>query len=238
MCIRDSNEVERISFSVGGRTKLSNGLTINGTMNLSRTDYIAPPVSASQGNGSFDPLGGNPVSSSVFGHVFFTPRSIDLTNLPFQNPIDGSSVYYRNGNDIQNPNWTVANAFNGQVTNRAFGTLGASYDINENLNVAYRLGYDLYTESNESGQNRGGVEGPLTGQYRTFDNVSAIWDHTFTFNGNYDLSSNVGLTFNIGATSRRTTIERQGVTSTNQLVFGTFRHFNFTDQAPIQFSEE
>ncbi|MDE0470603.1 MAG: SusC/RagA family TonB-linked outer membrane protein, partial [Ekhidna sp.] len=232
------NELERISFSVGGRTKLSNGLTINGTMNLSRTDFIAPPVSASQGNGSFDPLGGNPVSSSVFGHVFFTPRSIDLMNLPFQNPIDGSSVYYRSGNDIQNPRWTVANAFTSQLTDRVFGTIGTSYDINDNLNVAYRLGYDLYTESNESGQNRGGVEGPLTGQYRTFNNINAIWDHTFTLNGRFDLSSSVGLSFNLGSQIRRNELERQGVTSTNQLVFGTFRHFNFTDQAPIQFSQE
>lgn len=232
------NELERISFSVGGRSKLNNGLTINGTMNLSRTDYVAPPVSASTGNGAFDPQGGNPVSSSVFGHVFFTPRSIDLTNLPFQNPVDGSSVYYRSGNDIQNPRWTVANAFNGQVTNRVFGTLGTSYDINDNLNVGYRLGYDLYTEANESGQNKGGVEGPLTGQYRTFDNISAIWDHTVSLNGNYDLSNTVAINFNLGATGRRTTLDRQGVTSTNQLVFGTFRHFNFTNQSPIQFSQE
>ena len=235
------NELERISFSVGGRTRLKNGLSINGTMNLSRTDYISPPVSASEGNGAFVPDGVNatvPTSSSVFGHLFFTPRSIDLMNLPFQNPLDGSSVYYRSGNDIQNPRWTVANAFNGQITDRVFGTLGGGYDINENLNVAYRLGYDLYTESNESGQNRGGVEGPITGQYRTFDNISTIWDHTLSLNGNYALSSTVALNFNLGATSRRSTLDRQGVTSTNQLVFGTFRHFNFTDQAPIQFTTE
>ncbi|MBC6425182.1 MAG: SusC/RagA family TonB-linked outer membrane protein, partial [Ekhidna sp.] len=232
------NELERISFSVGGRTKLSNGLTINGTMNLSRTDFMAPPVSASQGNGAFDPLGGTPLSSSVFGHVFFTPRSIDLMNLPFQNPIDGSSVYYRQNNSIQNPRWTVANAFTSQLTDRVFGTIGTSYDINDNLNVAYRLGYDLYTESNKSGQNKGGIEGPLTGQYRTFDNVNAIWDHTITLNGRFDLSGNVGLSFNLGSQLRRNELERQGVTSTNQLVFGTFRHFNFTDQAPIQFSQE
>ncbi len=232
------NELERISFSVGGRTKLDNGLSINGTMNISRTDYTAPPVSASEGNGAFNPSGGNPVSSSVFGHVFFTPRSIDLKNLPFQNPLDGSSVYYRNGNDIQNPNWTVANAFNGQITDRAFGTLGASYEIIDNLNIAYRLGYDLYTESNRGGQNKGGIDGPLTGEYRTFDNRNAIWDHTITINGNFDLSSNVGLSFNVGTQLRRNEFEQQGVISNNQLVFGTFRHFNFTDQSPIQRSSE
>ncbi|MTI21455.1 SusC/RagA family TonB-linked outer membrane protein [Fulvivirga sp. RKSG066] len=232
------NELERISFSVGGNTKLNNGLSINGTMTLSRTDWQSPPVSASEGNGAFDPDGNNPVSSSVFGHVFFTPRSIDLMNLPFENPIDGSSVYYRNGNDIQNPRWTVANAFNSQLTNRVFGTLGTSYDITENLNVAYRLGYDIYNERNESGQNKGGVEGPLTGLYRTFDNQNTIWDHTLTLNGDYNITELLRLNFNLGATSRRTVLDRQGVTSVNQVAFGTFRHFNFTDQSPIQYFEE
>ncbi len=226
------NNLERISLSVGGSSKFSNGFRVNGTMNLSRTDFTSPPIAASQGNGSFG------AGSSVFGHLFFTPRSIDLLNLPFQNPIDGSSVYYRNGNDIQNPLWTANNAFNSQLTNRVYGTLGAIYDINDNLNVAYRIGYDIYNELNESGQNKGGVEGPLTGQYRSFNNLSTIWDHTLTLNGNYDLSEQFALSFNVGATSRRTVLDRQGVTSNNQLVFGIFRHFNFTQQAPIQFLEE
>ena len=233
------NDLQRISFGIGGRSKLANNFTVNSTINLSRTDYTAPPVSASRGNGAFEPeTGGTAVSSSVFGHVFFTPRSIDLTNLPFSNPINGSSVYYRNGNDIQNPNWTIANAFNGQVTNRIYGTTGIIYDINDNLNVAYRVGYDIYAEDNSSGQNVGGLDGPLTGQYRTFTNTNTIWDHTFTVNGAYDLNEALRLSFNVGGTSRSTNLERQGVTSNNQLTFGVFRHFNFSQQAPIQLSQD
>ena len=232
------NDLERISFSVGGSTKLSNNFTVNSTMNLTRTDYVAPPVSASRGSGSFDPAGGNPVASSVFGHVFFTPRSIDLTNLPFENPIDGSSVYYRNGNDIQNPNWTVANAFTGQITNRVFGSTGVTYQINDNINLAYRIGYDIFAEDNSGGQHRGGIDGPLTGEFRTFTNTNSIWDHTFSVNGAYDLNEALRLSFNAGFNPRRQTLERQGVISNNQLVFGTYRHFNFTQQAPIQTSQE
>ncbi len=235
------NGLDRLSFSVGGRSQLSNNFTVNATMNLSRTEYIAPPVSASEGNGAYAPGGRGttqPVSSSIFGHLFFTPRSIDLNNLPSQHPVTGASVYYRNGNDIQNPVWTLHNTFLSQLTNRVFGTTGLAYEINDNLNIAYRLGYDIYNERNESGQNKGGLDGPVTGQFRTFDNLSTIWDNTLNVNGQYDLSGSLALSFNVGATSRRNVFTRQGVTSNNQIVFDVFRHFNFSEQSPIQNTSE
>lgn len=81
----------------GGNAELSNNFTINGTANYSRTNFKTPPVAASQGNGAFG------AGSSLFGNLFFTPISVDMLGLPFQNPITGGSVYYRQGNDIQHP---------------------------------------------------------------------------------------------------------------------------------------
>ncbi|MGB5273152.1 MAG: TonB-dependent receptor plug domain-containing protein, partial [Flavobacteriaceae bacterium] len=94
------NSLSRLNFSVGGRSQLSNKFTITGAMNYARTDYRTPPIAASQGNGG---VSGN----SIYGAVLFTPISVDLVGLPFENPITGGSVYYRNGNDIINPNWVA-----------------------------------------------------------------------------------------------------------------------------------
>ena len=41
------NELQRINFGIGGSTKLANNFTFNSTMNLSRTDFVSPPMSAS-----------------------------------------------------------------------------------------------------------------------------------------------------------------------------------------------
>lgn len=226
------NGLTRNNLGIGGRAVLSNGFTISGTLNYARTDFITPPVAASLGSGVIGS------GSSIFGDVFYTPRSVDLMNLPFQNPSNGSSVYYRGGNDIQNPRWTAANAYSKQITNRIFGNKTIQYDINDNLNLVYRVGLDIYTERNETAQNKGGVDGPVTGAYTTFDNLSTIWDHNFILNGSYELNEDFGMSFNLGATSRRETYDRQGVSSVNQLAFGVMRHFNFTDQTPIQFYEE
>ena len=109
--------------------------------------------------------------------------------LPFQNPITGGSVYYRQGNGIQHPLWTVNNARNSQKTNRVFGNIATQFDINDNLNLVYRLGYDFYNERNINYQNRGGVDLPartISGFLDTYDNNNMIWDHNFIVNGDYD----------------------------------------------------
>ena len=231
-----NNTLERQTFSIGSSYNADNGLKFSTTLNYTRTDFLTPPVAASGGNGAGLVAGSN--ATSVFGHLFFTPRSVNLNGLPFEHPVDGSSVYYRNGNDIQNPLWTTNNAFGGQLTNRFFGTFAANYNITDAISASYRLGVDFYNEANSAGQNRGGVEGYLNGFYRTFDNRNIIWDQTFSVNGSFDLGSNLGLNVNLGATARRQDYDRQGVFSEQQLVFDVFRHFNFTAQTPIQYSEE
>ena len=228
-----NNSVTRNTLSVGGRAQLSNKFTATGTLNFARTKFVSPPVALSQGNGATG------TGSSVFGHLWFTPRSIDVAGLPFQNPIDGSSVYYRQGNDIQHPLWTVANAETSQSTTRVFGSASLMYDINDNLNVIYRAGIDIYSENNVNFQNKGGISGGgdvryQSGVYETWNNTNTIWDHNLVLNGDYDITDKIGSTFNVGATTRREIFNQTGVASDGQQVFGVLRHFNFLNQNEIE----
>ena len=226
------NTVRRNNLSLGGRAQLSNKFTISGTLNFTRTDFVTPPVAASLGNGT--------TGFSVFANVFFTPRNVDLANLPFSIPETGGSIYYRDGNDINNPNWIVENAKDSQLTNRVFGTTTLQYDINDHLNLQYRAGVDFYNERNENFSNRGGVLGAarddVRGYYDTFDNNVRIWDHYIALAGEYDLAEKIGMTFVTGATTRSRNFDQQGVQSTDQIVFGVQRHFNFLQQTPVQFT--
>lgn len=226
------NQLRRNNLSVGGRAKLTNKFTISGTLNFSRTDFETPPVAASRGNGT--------LGFSVFANVFFTPRNVDLAGLPFEIPETGGSIYYRNGNDINNPNWIVRNAGSNQLTNRVYGTSTLAYELNDNLNVQYRAGVDFYNERNTEFSNKGGVLGAarddIRGYYWTWDNNVRIWDHYLALSGDYDLGDDFGVSFIAGATSRSRDFDQQGVSSTEQIVFGVQRHFNFLTQTPIQFS--
>ena len=229
-----NNSVNRNTLSVGGRAQLSNNFTVAGTLNFARTKFVSPPVSLSQGNGATG------TGSSVFGDLWFTPRSIDVQGLPFQDPVTGGSVYYRQNNSIQHPLWTVANAESQQETNRVFGQASIQYAFNDNLNIAYRAGLDIYSENNTQFQNKGGVNSNsgdvrlASGFYETWNNTNTIWDHNIILNGDYDITDNIGTTFNLGATSRREIFDQNGVASDGQQVFGVLRHFNFLNAVPIQ----
>ncbi len=229
------NTLRRNTLGFGGRAQLSNKITLSNTLNYSKTDFKSPPVSASLGNGATG------TGSSVFGELFFTPRSVDLIGLPFQNPIDGSSVYYRQNNSIQHPLWTINNALNRQVTNRLFGNGTLQYDFSENINLVYRFGIDNYTEFNTNQQNKGGVSDDAalrSGIYQTWTNTNTIFDHNIILNGDFTLTDEIGMTFNLGATSRREVFQRNGVASSDQVRFDFFKHVNFLNQNEIEFEQE
>ncbi|PCJ94584.1 MAG: SusC/RagA family TonB-linked outer membrane protein [Flavobacteriaceae bacterium] len=233
-----NNSVTRNTLGIGGRAILSNKFTASGTLNFARTKFVSPPVALSQGNGSTG------AGSSVFGDLWFTPRSINIQGLPHQDPVTGGSVYYRQNNSIQHPLWTVDNAETSQETNRVFGNASLQYEFNDNLNIVYRAGIDVYVESNINSQNKGGVNSNsgdvriASGIYETWSNTNTIWDHNISLNGDYDISDRVGASFNVGATSRRELYNRTGVRSDGQQVFGVLRHFNFLNQNDIELSIE
>lgn len=228
------NSLTRNTLSVGGRAKLSNRFTVTGILNYSRSNFVTPPVAASDGNANY--------GLSVFGQVFFTPISVDLMNLPFEIPETGGSIYYRNGNDIVNPRWIVANAQNGQLTNRVFGNAQLSYEFNDNVSVLYRGGIDIYNERNHSYSNKGGVNSDRDrfGYYETWDNNSTTFNHYAAISGNYDLTADqkLNVSFLLGGSSLGEYFDQQGVASSSQIVYNVQRHFNFENQLPIQSTVE
>ena len=229
------NKLSRNTLSFGGNAKLSNKFSINGTLNYTGTKFKSPPVAAGYGSN----VGGD--GASIFANIFYTPRSVDLMGQPYQNPVTGESIYYRQNNSIQNPLWTVDNASNSQAVNRVFGGAALNYEINDNLNATYRYGIDVYNENNVNYSNKGGKTGSVatqSGVYDTWNNVKTIFDHNFAINGDYRINDDLGLTFALGATSRSDTYDRNGVSSTGQQVFGVLRHFNFELQDEIQYFEK
>ena len=224
------NTLRRNALSFGGRAVLSNKITVNGTLNYTSTDFKTPPIAAAYSSGSSD--------SSLYGNVFYTPRSIGIAQLPYAHPITGASIYYRSSNGIQHPLWTVNNTGDAQMTHRVFGGVSAQYDISDNLNLRYSYGYDVYSEDNTSYQNKGGQDGSLevqSGLYEKWNNTSTIFNHQVTINGDFELDDDWSVTFNAGAESVGREYDRNGVRSTGQNVFNVLRHYNFNSQEEIEF---
>ncbi|MEL7427293.1 MAG: carboxypeptidase-like regulatory domain-containing protein, partial [Bacteroidota bacterium] len=113
---------EKHNFGLGTSSTLANGLKINTTFNYVNLDRVAPPAGSSTSSNPND-------GASLFSNVFYTPRSVSLFDLEFANPADNSSIYYRGGNDIQHPLWTLNNTEDEEKVNRFFGTIALSYDL-------------------------------------------------------------------------------------------------------------
>ena len=206
------------NISMGGTMKLSNKLTLNGTFNHVQTDVASPPTSPSFGSTASNP--------SLYGDVMYTPTAVDLMGLEFENPIDGSHVYYRNGNDIQNPRWTLKNSFTRDKVSRNYGQISMNYDLSQKIKVQYRFGYDNYANSQLYAQNKGGTYYPQ-GFLRTSNGNNAILDHTLTSTYKTDINNDFNLEVLAGLNSRDLSYNQMGVTSKDQLVFGLLDHTNF-----------
>ena len=217
------NGMTKNSIGMGGTAKLTNKITVSGTVNYVANNVKSPPTSNSYGN--------NSVNTSIFGNVMYTPTAIDLMNLPYESPLDHSSVYYRNGNDIQNPRWTLYNSFTQDNVKRTFGQMQARYELMKSLNLTYRVGYDSYTEYETYSQNKGGISTP-TGIFRESSGTNTIWDQSFLINYNHNINTDFSLNVDAGANRRKYDYSQTGSTNTEQLVYGIFNPANFVSHSP------
>lgn len=214
------NRLMKNNLGVGGSTRLGK-LSVNASLNYSVTDLKSPPIAASRGSG----VEGD--GASLFGDLIYTPRSVNLSGIPHTRA-DGGSLYYRETNGIQNPNWTVENSLTGQKVDRFFGNIAVNYELSENLNVSYRYGLDIYNEGSFYGQQKGGVDGNQLGMYRTQKIRNSITDHNFSINYDKDLSENLNLKLVAGFNANAVLFERDGLESSNQIAYGVLKHWNFT----------
>jgi TonB-linked SusC/RagA family outer membrane protein len=211
-----SNYLDKHNLGLGAQTTLANGIKLRGTFNFATSERETPLTGTA--------FGGD--GNGLFAALLFTPRSIDLNNLPYQSPIDGSNVYYRRGSAIQNPRWTLNNSAQTEKVQRFFSTTELSYDFGDNITVLYRLGLDRYDQFNQRYINRNGARVP-DGEMSSFNTINRITDQLLNVLYNYQLTEDLTIDGVVGTNLRRETRDFTGTTSTQQFVYGLINHGNF-----------
>jgi TonB-linked SusC/RagA family outer membrane protein len=219
------NTFQKHNAGIGGKVDLANGLKIQTSLNIVSSSRVSPPASVG--------FGSNPSGASVFANVLYTPRSIDLVGLPFQNPIDGSQVYYRRGSAIQNPLWGLSNMTDNEEVNRYFGNVSASYEIADWLTASYKIGVDSYTQNSRREINKGGSQVP-DGQMLTNFRTNTIIDQVLSLNFDTELSETFNLSGTVGINDRKDKFQRNTVNSSQQFIFGLFDQDNFIEHIGSQ----
>ncbi len=205
------NDLKRFNLGVGGSAQLTDKLDVSATFK-----YSTRKRNSQNGSGIFDIL-------------LYIPRSIDVFNLPYEDPVTGANAYYRAS---ANPNWLINNTGRNDDVVRMFATFNTKYVINTNLNLNYRVGLDQFVGDEFDFANRGGANDPddITGfLVLDYDKEETI-DQTLILNGSYQLSNKIGIDGQIGANSKTINVKSNSSTYEDQVVFGFFRPSNFNSQ--------
>lgn len=174
-----NSNTERTSLNFGGSATLINGLHVSGNVNYVNTSQQSPQSGASYFS---DYSSGS--TGSIYDRLFYLPRNYNLNGYPFENPVDGSNVFYR---ALDNPLWTAKyNLYNSRV-NRVFGNMALSYDVAPWLNLTARGGVNTYHETRTNKVRPGGTTIPLGRVTRT-ELTNTETDLTFLATASHDFS--------------------------------------------------
>jgi TonB-linked SusC/RagA family outer membrane protein len=119
---------DRYSLSVGGRSKLNNGLNVGGNLSFSSTRQVGGFFGENQFTGA----------ASSFARSLFLGRDWDMT-LPYENPANGWPVSAL-GNQFDNPLWSYMHNTITTNTDRTVAGINMDYNFNSWLNLSYALG--------------------------------------------------------------------------------------------------
>jgi len=217
------NDLKRFNISIGGNAQITDKLNIAATLN-----YSTRKLNRIQ-------------SQEVFNRIFYLPRNIDLTKLPYQNPLTGESVYYRNDT---NPLWTLNNSGVNDNVVRVFGTVNVGYRLNDAFNLTYRAGYDSEHLNTFDYSNKGGVGTSISDEfingYLNLDSrKEVVVDQTLIVGYNKQLTDDLSFEAQVGVNSKLTKSQRTSSDSQGQFVYNFLRPSNYkTSQASFVTADE
>ena len=214
------NTVRRTNLSIGGTTKIADKLTFNASMN-----YTATKLSTVRSAFDFSGLSDR---GSIYPLLLAMPRSVDLMGLPYQNPNDGSSVWFWDSSDTNNnPRWLAENDRFNANTSRYNWSARLNYQLTDNLSIMWRSGNDIYFTNRFNYRNRGGTTFPARGFIEKQFVSGSIWDHTLQLSGEYGLGEKLNLSFQAGANARQNKSENTFTRKENQVSYGVLLFNNF-----------
>lgn len=200
---------ERTNLSVGANTALTEKLTFGGTMAFSNRVQAGPPGGASNAIGN----------GTAFARTLYLGRNWDLQGQPFEHPLTKQSLFFISRTQATNPYWaTKYDGFESRE-NRINGNFNASYDINDWLNLNYRIGLTNYGFANQEWFRPGGRAAGGIGQViDDFENFTEI-ESFLMLNFNKNLTEDITLKAFVGHNLNQRTRDRQSYSGTGLIDF-------------------
>ena len=207
------NTLKRYNLNFGSKVKLSNKFSFNSSVGYNKTVTRQP-------------------TKDFFTLLTWIPRTIDIHNLPFEDPTDGSNVYYRTS--ITNPKWQQKYTGSKNETDRLFAKLGLDFDITDKIKASYNFSLDNIRERRLDWENKGALENS-TGFLRTVNEDTRTTNHRLNITtDSFNLDKKIKFRATAGAESKTKQNTFDGIYSQDQVVFGVINHNNFREHGLLQ----
>ena len=194
---------DRTTLSFGGNATLNNTINIAGSVAYTNTNQQSPQ----SGAGYYADYGGLASAGSIYSRLFYLPRHYNLNEYPFENPVDGSNVFYR---ALDNPLWTAKNNLYNSGVNRVYGNMTLSYDVTPWLNLTARGGLNTYSETRRNVLRPGGAFQPL-GSVSRQDLTRTEVDFTFLATAQHNFSERLNAKLLVGFNPNQRNYSESGI---------------------------
>jgi TonB-linked SusC/RagA family outer membrane protein len=224
----------RTALSFGGNGVLDNGIIVSGSVSYTNTTQKSPQSGGSAFSDYYGGVNGDFAGAgSIYARLFYLPRNFDLNGYPFENPLDGSNLFYR---ALDNPHWIAKyNTYSSNV-NRAVGSLSIGYDITEWLNVQLKGGINTYTDRRKDIARSGGVF-DLLGHVTNDELTNTEQDYNLIFTVQKDFNENFAFRGMIGGNANQRSYFRTRVNGTGIISDGAGTGLYKLDATATQIAE-
>ena len=190
-----NEDYKRKTVKLASSLKPLDGLTISGSVNFTKSDYVRVQQ-------------GSNVSGLLLG-MLRTPASFDNTNglgVDRANSTVDASAYefadrsqrtYRGGGGYDNPYWIINNALGYEDVSRTFGNVKVDYTVNNWLGFGLNIGYDLTSDERKQDFEIGSRTAPL-GRIRLAEFNVKQYDNYFNVLGSGSLTEDITLSYLAG----------------------------------------
>ena len=206
--VLDNNKLKRNNLSVNANTQVTKKLLVGTSFSYTNNTSIRTQQ-------------GNQLSNPLF-RAYFTPRSYNLTGIPFETA-SGGQIWF---NTEDHPYWSIKNNKYDDEINRLIGNVNLKYDVNDWITADLRVGTDYYNiksssfdeVGNRGGGNAGSSSTNVGGIVESQTNVRNLNSY-FTLNANRKFGD-FNLTGTLGNEIVQNAFNSSGVTGLTLVVPG------------------
>ncbi|MBL4674946.1 MAG: SusC/RagA family TonB-linked outer membrane protein [Mucilaginibacter sp.] len=184
-----NQDYQRSNISVGGSSKLANGLHVRGNLSYARSTQTGGDFGETQSG-----------APSLFSRSLFLGRNWDLT-LPYQDK-QGNSIIYAGAGQFDNPLWSARYNVNNTANERFIANFKLDYDVTKWANLSYALGSNTFGVDRReiveiSSRAAGGLGSLVVDHYRKQEIESTLLLGLHPkLKGDFTLTGNIGANFN------------------------------------------